>query len=477
MRPITASEFTELFNPTPFPSKLRVPFPQVGYLNNVVNSTSQLKSDVKLLVINHLFCDVNLTSHQSMVTQPRTFQDFFRIRQKQPSVSATAKSDNPDESKKTTNPTKVSTKQLGPKEQIASLILAKVLPKQANVTESSFDQVFPNTTLGYVHLVNGTAKLSRSLFNALLLSKLRAAKTYLKLDHREKLHKDVVLHISRLISKMALLKLNSLKSNAREQKLKKEIAIPKTTQPSEDSKPATSTKKKSKKATKKTKLDIEPKSIEFVSGAKPEVPLPSTEEDASKTSSHEETIHATPNSWKHESLPEKQKRYQASRALLKAFPTLYIPALEVNSHLYAVVIEALKTESIRILFFPEIQLIPQDQIKPRQPIHRTPSLESYAERPFPCYLSPMINAYAESFVEIPPQDLNPLYTWSPPPRPATPPPKIVNKETVVKLKPRYTVYHGNSKDTFRSSKSLAQYLKDFYGKETFDRIKITYDED
>lgn len=185
-----AAAFWRRTSPLPFPSRLRQSPPS---LQNSLDRLGPLKKDVSDLVLLHLFSDCHSTTHVSMFgVQPHP---VFRVRTKQPVVSATTSKDNVSGSRSTNNKTE---QPFGTKAQLAFLIRNKVLPKSDN---PSFKDMFPSTDLPHISFVNGLPKCNKSTFNQLLISKLRASKTSLGLKSTDRLSRDIVVHVSRLIDK------------------------------------------------------------------------------------------------------------------------------------------------------------------------------------------------------------------------------------------------------------------------------------
>jgi hypothetical protein len=193
-----AAAFWKNLNPTSFPSKLRNQGPSV---ETIVRKVGPLKSDVSDIVLTVMFSDVLTTSHPSMFGP--NAHPVLRKRSNQPSVKAADSKDN--EAKPKTN---ISKPIKGAKATIAALVSNKIIPKSTN---PSFKEMFPATDLPHIHLLNGLPKVNKAIFNSLLISKLRAAKTNLKLTSSDRLDSDVVKHISRLIDKSLVSALNTKK--------------------------------------------------------------------------------------------------------------------------------------------------------------------------------------------------------------------------------------------------------------------------
>lgn len=205
-----------------FPREKRTPFPQVGYLFNEVNSLSQLKQDVKDLVLLANFSDVATTSHATLFGRNR--HSFLRTRssyKKQPDEDVSSSKDNSDSKKATTNnKTKPATPPavIKGKAAIAALIDAKILIKASNLEHTSFETAFPGTTFPHLSMINGLPKCNRSTFNSLLISKLRAAKKVLGLKPTDRLSNEIVTFISRQIDKIFSLTLSKRKQQSEEKK-------------------------------------------------------------------------------------------------------------------------------------------------------------------------------------------------------------------------------------------------------------------
>jgi len=82
-------------------------------------------------------------------------------------------------------------------------------------TTPSFSKLFPNTEWPKITLVLGTPKIDRELFNSLLVSTLRAAKSALRADGSKiptRFGKNVVLAFSRMIDRSLKIELSSRRS-------------------------------------------------------------------------------------------------------------------------------------------------------------------------------------------------------------------------------------------------------------------------
>jgi hypothetical protein len=261
-----AKAFWKSLNPSEFPKQKRIPFPQVGYLINEVNALGQLKSDLKDLVLTHLFSSNHLTSHQLM-TGPEK-HSFIRTRvlhQKQPSETASSDSDNQKSKKLPTSTSPASKPAPKGKAAIAALIEAKILIKASNLDHTSFKTAFPGTTFPHLSMLNGLPKCNKATFNSLLTSKLRAAKKVLGLKPTDRLEADIVVFVSRQIDKMFILELNDRKAQRElKEKKKTQISKPQSTHSSAE----TPVAKKPK--TKKQKKTVS-RAIEFVSESKPTI--------------------------------------------------------------------------------------------------------------------------------------------------------------------------------------------------------------
>jgi len=239
--PAEAAAFWKNINSTPFPSKLRQ---QGSSLDTLVNKVGPLKSDVSDIVLTVMFSDVFTTTHQTMFGP--NAHPVLRKRSTQPIVNATFSKDN--EAKPKTNTSKPIH---GTKATIAALVSNKVLPKSTNPV---FKEMFPATDLPHVNLVNGLPKVNKAIFNSLLISKLRAAKSCLKLKSTERLEADVVKHVSRLIDKSIISALNDKKNK-------------------KDMKPATAKATTSKPASKPAKKQKR-RTVEFVTASAPDTTTP-----------------------------------------------------------------------------------------------------------------------------------------------------------------------------------------------------------
>jgi hypothetical protein len=247
-----------------------------GHISNLVNRTGPLKKDLADLVLMHLFSNVHLTCHQTMIGK-KPQADFatalffdkahalpahaYRTRKIQPSVNAT---DSKDNSPNVSN-TKPSPKTIPKgKAAIAALVAAKVLPATATLDHTSFKTAFPGTTFPHISMLNGLPKCNKATFNSLLVSKLRAAKTELKLKSTDRLDKTIVIHVSRLIDRMFSLELKHRTTQAKEKSKKNPT-------PSLSLKTPSSPKKKTpkqKKTASSTIAPVAPRVISFQSGSK-----------------------------------------------------------------------------------------------------------------------------------------------------------------------------------------------------------------
>jgi hypothetical protein len=243
-----AAKFWAHLNPTPFPKALRS---EGKSCSNTLDTIGPLKKDIKDIVLLHLFSSAHSTSHVTMFGPEA--HPVFRTRTIQPSVNATDSKDN-DASVKPPRPSPPSPKKQpkGTRAQLALLVESKVIPKSDH---PSFQEMFPSTDLPHVNMINGLPKCKKSTFNALLISKLRAAKSCLKLKSTDRLPKAIVLHISRLIDLSIVNRLNDLKTK-----------IKAKTQPAPKQK-----KKQQKKKQKKTT-----RVVEFISATStgPETSVP-----------------------------------------------------------------------------------------------------------------------------------------------------------------------------------------------------------
>jgi len=75
--------------------------------------------------------------------------------------------------------------------------------------------MFPSTNLPHVNLVNGLPKINRSLFNSLLVSKIRSCRTALNLPASARLHESIVKHICRLMDLAISAKLTAKQNERR----------------------------------------------------------------------------------------------------------------------------------------------------------------------------------------------------------------------------------------------------------------------
>jgi hypothetical protein len=247
-----AEAFWKKTNPQPFPKKLRS---SPRSAETIIASLGPLKKDVSDLVLTTLFSDVFQTAHASMYGSEA--HHVFRMRTTQPSGNAPDSKENPaapKTNKKIEQPT-------GTKSQLAFLIRKGILPKSDNPV---FTEMFPGTDLPHLHFVNGLPRANKTTFNALLVSRLRACKTALALKATDRLSKDLVVHVSRLIDKSMIKCYN-------DKKMKK--TAPKVSSPrpptTKDSTSAVQVKdvKPKKKNVKKEKET--PRSIDFVSSTTP----------------------------------------------------------------------------------------------------------------------------------------------------------------------------------------------------------------
>jgi len=215
-----ASKFWKDLKPTSFPAKLKSTPPSVFTLAAKIGP---LRKDVQDIVLATMFSNLYDVSHVSQVEWKP--YHHFRVRKTQPQASAASKKDN-SATQKVNPPTKDSVKAdvkptnpKGKNAQVAVLVRAKIIPKHDNIL---FEDMFPKTDLPRISLINGLPKCNKSTFNSLLFSKIRSAKSELKLKPTDRLPKDVVVHISRLIHDALRNSLNQRKEAAKDRKSKKD---------------------------------------------------------------------------------------------------------------------------------------------------------------------------------------------------------------------------------------------------------------
>jgi hypothetical protein len=98
--------------------------------------------------------------------------------------------------------------------QIKSILLSEGVLFSAKSTPT-FSTLFPTTSFPHVTLVLGTPKIDRSIYNALLTSKIRSAKSRIAEQHHpvpKKFSKPMILEFSRLIDRSLLAELSKLKA-------------------------------------------------------------------------------------------------------------------------------------------------------------------------------------------------------------------------------------------------------------------------
>jgi len=270
--PAESAAFWKNLNPTPFPSKLRQQGPSVFTLASKVGP---LKSDAADMCLTVLFSDLLTTTHPSMFGPYA--HPVLRKRSKQPVTNAATSKDNVPPKKTTSTSTPK-----GTRAQIARLVQTRVIPKSDN--QISFSAMFPSTDLPHVNLVNGLPRINKAIFNSLLISKLRAAKTALNLPSKERISNDIVSHISRLMDKAIITALNSKKTKEEKRPAASNKAA---TTPKLPKEPTAQPNPRSPKG-KKTK-----KNVEFVSPKDTTTPTSSTKDQAKEEPIPKPTVNAS----------------------------------------------------------------------------------------------------------------------------------------------------------------------------------------
>jgi len=316
-------QFNEMFQPTSFPKGKKIAFH--GTELNRMSTITELRPDCTHYVLSTLFSDVYLTSHQLMITpKPTTVKEFdqvfFRRRQNQPILNDKThirEKTTPTPKKTTQRDVTTSNPTYSVKRAIALLTKEGIMPKSSTIGPTSFDDTFPNTTLGHVKFIQGFPKIEKTLFNSLLISRLRALKSKLHLNPKSSLDKKVILHISRLIDHMIILKVeNQRKKSDRTDKGKGANTKQPSTQQAETVPP-----KKGSQANPRLKIKNKQQraSFKLVSKPQPEVEnlslherfqAPSSQSETSETSDttvipltqieKQEQKHREPQSYQHE---------------------------------------------------------------------------------------------------------------------------------------------------------------------------------
>lgn len=142
--------------------------------------------------------------------------------------------------------------------QIRSLALREGILLSKKSTPK-FSLLFPSTSVPTIRLVCGTPKIDSSVFNTLLVSKLRALKTVISEHHivPKKFSAPMVREVSRMIDLSLKLELDSRRAKA-------------TSQAQQKKKPVVKAKTQKVKAETTTSIHQEGRSISFVPATEPE---------------------------------------------------------------------------------------------------------------------------------------------------------------------------------------------------------------